>query len=87
MVFQKQRDALGQIMIIDPMHAAGRIGLGALRVEELDGSRAIFTDVADDAEDVARGDVEALAPCIEDLRVVRQKPPQERFYHRMRGLS
>lgn len=84
-VLQKQLDALGEIVIVDPMHhAAGRMGFRVLRVEKLDGSRAVFADVTDDAEDVGWGDVEALAPSVEDLRVVRQKSLQERLDHRMR---
>ena len=74
-VFQKQPDATCQILFVDPIHP-GLPGIHILRVlnlimQELDGTRTILTDMTDDAEGVARGNMETPPPFFDNPLVVR----------------
>jgi hypothetical protein len=46
---------------------------------ELDGTRAILADVANEGEDVSWRYLKPARPAIEDLRVIRKEAPKERL--------
>src|SRR5581483_2320738 len=73
---------LGDATLVEPFNIGRALAedvVKAVGADELDRAGAIFADVTDQGEGVARRHLKASGPAIKDRVTVRQKAPQERL--------